>query len=88
MVFRIHDNMKYDEGMAKGISIGKAEGISIGKAEGISIGKAEGIISTARDFGMSDKDIISRLASKLHIPAADARQMLLNYAQEVSQACL
>lgn len=84
MVFRIHDNMKYDEGLEKG----RAEGISIGKAEGISIGKAEGIISTARDFGMSDKDIISRLVSKLHIPAADAQQMLMNYAQEVSPACL
>ena len=67
----------YDMGVAKdeGIAIGRSEGISIGRNEGISIGRSEGIRGTVdllREFGISDSQIVEKIAEKYKLSADEA----------------
>jgi hypothetical protein len=59
-----------------GVRQGREEGRAEGRAEGMAEGKAEGIIETAYDFGLSDKDILERLQSKLNVSLDQAQQYL------------
>lgn len=47
-----------------------------GEAKGERSGWIKGIVSMAREFGMSDDNIISRLMDKFSVSFAEAEQML------------
>lgn len=57
---------------ARGIALGEARG----EAKGERSGWIKGIVSMAREFGMSDDNIISRLMDKFSVSFAEAEQML------------
>ena len=60
----------------------KAEGRAEGKAEGKTEGRAEGIIETGFEFGLSEKDILTRLQDKLDISLKQAQAYLNQFGKQ------
>ena len=69
-------------GEQRGIQIGEQRGIQIGEQRGIQIGEQRGmiygVISTCRDLGLSDQEIIKKLQDKFQLSETDAAICLQN----------
>ena len=63
--------MRDQENMEKGMEKGKIEG------------RAEEIIESGFEFGLSEKDILTRLQNKLHISLQAAQQYLLRFGKQM-----
>ena len=61
---------------AEGRAEGEAKGRAAGKAEGKAEGEAKGIVELGIEFGLSEKDILSRLQNKLNVSLQAAQEYL------------
>ena len=58
------------------------EGEQAGRTEGRTEGRAEEIIETGYEFGLSEKNILERLQTKLKITPQKAQEYLSVYAKQ------
>jgi len=62
--------VRYEEGVEKGVAIGEAKGIAIGEAKGVAIGEARGVdkersyIRELLKQGLSHEEILERLDNR------------------------
>lgn len=64
--------MRDQENIEKGIQQGREEGRKEGREEGRKEGKIYGTISTYRELGLPDSEILERLQNKYHITESEA----------------
>ena len=72
MTLLMRDQENIEKGIEKGMEKGKIEG------------RAEEIIESGFEFGLSEKDILTRLQNKLDISLHAAQEYLLRFGKQMA----